>query len=340
MNATAQEGLHTVAGYVYDSEGRTVNSTYDGAYAAIILNHGGKNYTYVDHNGVVSSWYVITLPEGAWLEGDKYWVVVDGTPWGDVNFTCHGQGPPDVYWWRLAGGGSEQRNVVTLSELPKEPISEEDEDNLKPLVALIIIIILCLLGILVAYKRPLNLTDSKLWVVDGKFQAFISPIKPKLDGPKSNTASPSAKVTLQPKTATSGPITEVKPYTEALVVAQAQHNVDEKVEVQLKELDDKVTKLDDKFELTKFNNLQVKKTDKLRRDRIYTFLILAKPCIVLEIIIAILSLNFEFLRIPPWDGTGLFINIIILIVGVLIGLAGFKKGYKVMEKTEGSKSKA
>lgn len=339
-NATAQVGgLHTVAGYVYDSDGLTVNSTYDGAYAALILNHGGKNYTYLDPDGMVFGWYVITLPDGAWEEGDRYWVVVDGTPWGDVNYTCHGQNQPGVFWWRLAGGGAEQRNVATLKELPTETISEEDEENLKPLLALVIIIILCLHSILVAYKRPLNLTDSKLWVIDGKFQAFISPIKPKVEAPKSNTA-PSSKATQPPKTAISGPVTEVKPYTEALVVAQAQHKVDEKVEVQLKELDDKVMKLDDKFELTKFNNLQVKKTDKLRKDRIYTFMILAIPCIVLEIIIAILSLNFEFLRIPPWDGTGLFVNIIILIVGILIGLAGFKKGYKVMAKAEGTKSKA
>jgi hypothetical protein len=346
-------GLHTVAGYVYESSGLTVNTSYDGTYVALILNHGGNNYTYVDPDGVSFGWYVITLPDGAWEEGDRYWIVVDGTPWGDVNYTCHGHTQPDVFWWRLAGGGAEQRNVATLSELPSEPISEDEEANLKPLLALVIIIILCLHGILVAYKRPLNLTDSKLWVVDGEFQDFIVPTNQKPTTSSASNPGPSPPKptvpsseqppqTTTPMTADSPaqPATTVKPYTEALNVAQAQQKADEKVKEQLNEIDTKVTELDEKFELTKYKELEVKKSAKLKKDRIYSFMILAKPCIIMEIIIAILSINFDILKVPPWDGAGLFINIIILIIGILIGLAGFKKGYKIKSKVKSPEIKA
>jgi hypothetical protein len=350
INVTAQgSGLHTVGGYVYDSDDHVVNTTYDGAYAAIILEHGTTNYTYIDHDGITNGWYVITLPDGAWDEGDRYWVVVDGTSWGDVNFTCHGQGQPDVYWWRLAGGGAEHRNVVTLSEIPQDLKAEEDEeDNLKPLLALAIIIILCIHGLLIAYKRPLNLTEPKAWVVDGEFREIIAvknmqPTAPTSDpdpqvakGQPGNAPQPAAQTSTN---VPQQPTAEVKPYTEALTVAQAQQKADEKVEAQFKDIDDKVTKLDGKIELNKLKLLQVQKSEKLKKDRIYTFIVLAKPCIVLEIIIAVLSLSFDFLQVPPLDGPGFFINIIILIIGVLIGLAGFKKGYRLLENVESQKSK-
>jgi len=66
MNVSSQvSGLHTVGGYVYDSDNHVVNSSYDGAYAAIIVEHGNTNYTYLDHDGVTNGWYVITLPDGS-----------------------------------------------------------------------------------------------------------------------------------------------------------------------------------------------------------------------------------------------------------------------------------
>jgi hypothetical protein len=129
--------------------------------------------------------------------------------------------------------------------------------------------------------------------------------------------------------------TNIKPYSEALKNAKDQ----QKVEEHLRNIDKKVSELDNKIEINKYRDLQVKKSEKLRKDRIYTFMILIKPCIVLEIIIAILSLNFEFLQIPPWDGPGLLLNLIILIIGILIGLVGFIKGYKITKKLGTRKSK-
>jgi hypothetical protein len=338
INVTAQiSGLHTVGGYVYDSDNQVINSTYNGAYAAIIVEHGNTNYTYIDHDGVTNGWYVITIPDGGWEDGDRYWVVVDGTPWGDVNYTSHGQGQPDVFWWRLADGGAEHRNVVTLNEIPDMKKEEDKEDNLKPLLALIIIIILCIYGLFIAYKRPLNLTKPKTWVVNDEFHERITSKSIESGSQRSNqnpddpvvqdrSQSTSTTINNEPKQ----PSAEVKPPTEVTNIAQSQIKIDEVDETQDKTENENTEKSDENIEFKKIKSLQAKKSGKLKKDRIYTFMILVKPCIVLEILIAILSINIEFFQVPPWDGPGFFINMIILIIGILIGLIGYKKGYKIL----------
>lgn len=146
-------GPHVIAGIVYDSDGKDPGDGYEGAYAAVIIEHKGAKTTYADPNGLEQDenddyWYVVTIPEGAWDMDDTYWVWVDGSGWGDTNFTCRGDGDPDVNSWKITSGGSERRDVRTA------------DYNFKPLIAWIFAIILAVVGIVIGILRPLRIPFS------------------------------------------------------------------------------------------------------------------------------------------------------------------------------------
>jgi uncharacterized repeat protein (TIGR01451 family) len=61
-------------------------------------------------------------------------------------------------------------------------------------------------------------------------------------------------------------------------------------------------------------------------NRIFTCLILALPIPLLEGMIGIVSYYTEFLKIPPWWGAGLVVNLMILTIGILLDLWVFFKG--------------
>ena len=155
-------GTHTIAGKVYDSQGQTPANGFDGVYAAVIVEHKGFESTYVDPDGLELGddghyWYVVDIPEEGWETDDQYWIQINGTGWGDLNYTCTGHGNPEVSSWRMTSAGSEQRDVNTLHSLPEVP---PEPSNYKPLIALIFALILSLVGIVIGIVRPLKIPAS------------------------------------------------------------------------------------------------------------------------------------------------------------------------------------
>lgn len=144
-------GPHVIAGRVYNSDGKYPGDGYDGAYAAVIVEHEGVKTTYTDPNGIEevndTYWYVVTIPEGAWDVDDKYWIWIDGSGWGDENFTCVDHDDTNVNSWKMTLE-SEQRDVDT------------GDYNFKPLIAWIFAIILAVVGIVIGILRPLKIPFS------------------------------------------------------------------------------------------------------------------------------------------------------------------------------------
>lgn len=142
-------GPHFIGGQVFDVDGKTPTGDHVGAYAAVIVEHNGEKSTYVDPNGLEqaeddSYWFDVTIPAGAWDKGDKYWIWIDGSGWGDENFTCVDHDDTGVNSWEMTRE-SEWRNVNT------------GDVNMKPLIAIIFAIILAVVGIIVGLLRPLKL---------------------------------------------------------------------------------------------------------------------------------------------------------------------------------------
>jgi hypothetical protein len=144
-------GPHVIAGRVYNSDGKDPGEGYEGAYAAVIVEHEGVKTTYTDPNGLERAndtyWYVVTIPEGAWDVDDRYWVWIDGTGWGDENFTCVDHDDTNVNSWKMT--------------LESEEVDVDTADyNFKPLIAWIFAIILAVVGIVIGILRPLRIPFS------------------------------------------------------------------------------------------------------------------------------------------------------------------------------------
>jgi hypothetical protein len=120
ISVHAPEGPHYIGGQVYTSEGQNPTGDFTGTYAAVIINHEGENRTYLDYDGLVMDdhddtyWYAVTLPDGKWDVGDNYWIVVDGTGWGDLNHTCVDHDNPAVNSWEVSSN-SEHHDVNTVN---------------------------------------------------------------------------------------------------------------------------------------------------------------------------------------------------------------------------------
>ncbi len=146
-------GPHVIAGRVYKFNGKSPGNDEGGAYAAVIVEHNGQKSTYADHNGIEQNvttglyWYAVTIPEGAWDVGDKYWIWIDGSGWGDENFTCIDHDDEGVNSWEMTLE-PELRDVNT------------GDYNFKPLISMIFALILAVMGIMVGILRPLRIPFS------------------------------------------------------------------------------------------------------------------------------------------------------------------------------------
>ena len=116
--------LKAVWGQVYKSD-HNAASGYGGTWAAIVVNHNGTNTTYDDPDGIDSSgYYSISLPEGdngtKWAQNDTFRVIVDGTPWGDENWTAH----------NATGGGSGHSYTDTNFTIDRNITQQQDVETL------------------------------------------------------------------------------------------------------------------------------------------------------------------------------------------------------------------
>lgn len=159
-NVVAEEsgGPKTIAGMVYNSDGKAPSPNspgkYNGTYAAVIVMHNGVKETHKDDDGLQwdyengTYWYAVTIDDGAWDVGDRYWIWIDGSDWGDEDFTCTEHGDPDKNSWKMNDKGSEWLDVDTA------------DYNFKPPIAWLFAVILGIIGIIVGVLRPLKLPAS------------------------------------------------------------------------------------------------------------------------------------------------------------------------------------
>jgi hypothetical protein len=152
-NTEAQDskGPYSIAGRVYDSNGNKLPEGIEGTYAAIIIEHEGEKKTFIDYSGIDKDnegdyWYSVTIPDGKWEFGDSYWVRVNGTAWGDLNFTCKGHDNPDKFKWSIQEVGNEITDVNTVDS----KFDWEGKDEF-PVILLVIIVIIIAVLLVILY---------------------------------------------------------------------------------------------------------------------------------------------------------------------------------------------
>jgi len=143
----------TIAGRVYNSSGDNPGDGYIGAKASVIVEHNGVRTEYEDDDGLEQDidgtyWYDVTIPQGGWKNGDTFWVWVEGSKWGDEDFTCTDHEDNSVTSWTIENAGSIEQDVDT------------NGSNIKPWIALIFAIILVVVGIVVGLVKPLKVPAS------------------------------------------------------------------------------------------------------------------------------------------------------------------------------------
>lgn len=324
--AEAGSGPTVAYGYVYKSNGDMATtsdaSPADVGVTLVILNEDGQEEgRYQDtlkmDNATGYLLYSVTVQSGDWESGWTYYVEIDGSKWGDVEYKAEDYETPGVFEWSF-NPGSSRHDVKTLSMIP---------ENFKPLFALIFIIILFITGILLLAV----LTRQKIDVV------LIH---------KSRTKDKKGK-TLWKYTCGYGEPDELIEIGD--VRSEQNYPLDSVLKVSTNKI---VRTYDGKYVLYKPKFVDMEKIPEellptepssrksieekwflggcvqtlegqnvqsaVRRYKTTLFSALAMPFILAEMIIGALSMEIEILTIPPWLGIGLYINVALLIVGILL----------------------
>jgi flagellar basal body-associated protein FliL len=319
------DGPAIVHGFVYKSDG-THATTADANPSTVTVTLVVLDSDYREHgrytetleegaNGYLI--YSITIQPADYRSAWPYYLEIDGTKWGDVNYKTQDPQRPGEFEWSLAEGVVE-RDVQTLSEIPQ---------NFKPIIAIVFIIIIFLLGILmigvvnrqkvdVVIMNKRRVTDKKGNIVwdytcvygDMEEPVEMGAVSSQFDfGPNSIVRVSANKIirTYQ------GKYTWFRPK----VVDMAKIPQDQKpTEPSTKK------SIENKwFKGGCISTVEGQMVESaVRRYKTFVFSSMVMPFILAEIIIGALSVEVEALAIPPWLGAGLIINIVILLVAIIL----------------------
>jgi hypothetical protein len=115
------QGPLIIAGRIYNSEGEYPGDGFEGTYAAVMIENDGERRTYEDTDGLEldnsgNYWYDVTLPANRWEPRDRYWIIVDGTGWGDLDAECVAHDNPEESSW-VVDSESERQDVNTVDTI-------------------------------------------------------------------------------------------------------------------------------------------------------------------------------------------------------------------------------
>jgi hypothetical protein len=151
-NVAAPRGMGpiTLSGRVYDSNGENLPDGFDEAHAEVLLEHEGERDTFIDFNGIEQDndgvyWYSVYIPDEKWELNDTYWVRINGTGWGDLNFTCRSHENPDKFKWRITDYGAVYNDVNTVDS----KFDWEGEDEFPVLLVAIIGIVVAVVVVII-----------------------------------------------------------------------------------------------------------------------------------------------------------------------------------------------
>jgi hypothetical protein len=322
------DGPAIVHGFVYKSDG-THATTADADPSTVTVTLVVLDSDYREHgrytetleegaNGYLI--YSITIQPADYRSAWPYYLEIDGTKWGDVNYKTQDPQRPGEFEWSLAEGVIE-RDVQTLSEIPQ---------NFKPIIAIVFIIIMFLTGILmigvvnrqkvdVVIMNKKRVTDKKgniVWDYNCVYGDLDEPVEmgvvsSQYDFGTNSVVRASANKIIRTH---EGKYTWFKPR----IVDMAKLSKDQKPTgpSSKKSVENKW------FKGGCISTVEGQTVESaVRRYKTFIFSSMVMPFILAEIIIGALSVEVDALAIPPWLGAGLIINIVILLVAILLQTA-------------------
>jgi hypothetical protein len=318
-------GPATVIGSVFKSNGNPA-TTADadpatiGITLVILDQHGLEQGKYTDKLAADAEGnliYSITIQQADYRSGWTYYLEVDGTEWGDVDYKAEDNQASGVFEWSLSEG-TIPHDIRTLSEIPQ---------NFKPIIAIVFIIILFLLGIL--FIGILNRQKTDVMILS----------KTKTTDKKGNVAWEYVCVYGDPEDPTEiGEVVSNMDYQPNSFVTVSSNKIartfdGEYVWYKPKLVD--MSKVPDQMRpLAPITKKSMEKkwfaggcigtvegqsvSSAVRRYKTFVFSTLVMPFILAEIIIGALSVEVSALAIPPWLGAGFIINILLLLVAIIL----------------------
>jgi len=153
------QGPVSITAKIYKSDGTEVTSEFDGIPATVIVidKDTGEETTYDAH--LESGWVIAAVSEDAISPGDRVRIKIDASAWNDADYFVHAKGDPDTIDFMYSGPPSVSIQAQTYKNAPM---------NLKPMIALVFIILILLFGFLllaVLNRQKVNVViTGKEWV--------------------------------------------------------------------------------------------------------------------------------------------------------------------------------
>lgn len=348
-NSSAQDsgGPKTISGQVYKSNGQLVDDKYDGTHVELHIVHGGEEAIYLDYNGIERSWYSITIDIGEWSQGDLYWLIVDGTPWGDINGRTEDKNEPGIDEWRMVGPGSHQLDIKSVAP---ETVVDKEVVNIEPEIAILCGVIILVFGIYIT--GPLKKVDVDVMVLSRTLASSANPSKdprnyvyefgygdpgkPVKIGKLSDLDEhlvPNSVVRVRARAVVSHPDGNYSWYKPELLGLETLDKSPLLAPDDIPDLD------------TLWYASGSVKADKgqtlnsaVRTKYLKLFSGLVLPFIALEFLVGFYSYFYEYPIIPPFFDIALVINLVILCVGILLPLSAGSLSARAKKSVERSKS--
>jgi hypothetical protein len=315
-------------GYLYDSDGGNVTQSTS---IKLVVVRDGTETTHTATMDTSTGIWSVSLDD--WRQGDAYYVVVDGTPWGDANYRAHDRDTPSRTSWTMNAAGAEQINIQTFAEAPA---------NFKPILAFVFLIILLLVSILLL--GPLNRQTVDV-AVTGKKKVTVRR-GDRMESYFSYTCSYGTPEELTELGEIEKSLLDVRDGTlQRVSVSRILRMPDGDYSWHKPKLMEapgakKVLASEAIIQEKWFQGgqLQVSKgqtpKSSVFRRKAWMWGALGLPFVVLELAFLLGSAATGAFGIPPWLGLGMLLNLFILIVGILVSILAWRH---VKKPTEGEK---
>lgn len=329
-SVVSAQGPVSITAKIYKSDGTEVTSEFDGTPATVIVidKDTGEETTYDAQ--LEAGWVITAVSEDAISPGDRVRIKIDASAWNDANYFVHAKGDPDTIDFMYSGPPSVSIQAQTYKHAPM---------NLKPMIALVFIILILLFGAL--FLAVLNRQKVNV-VITGKEWARMQTKQGLKETWKYSCAygEPGYLTEL-------GDFNDDKDYPESSILKISVRKIIKKpagnygwynpksIDISKLSRDRMPTKPDSEEKIDKrwFQGgaLKLEKGEAMKHaSRRHTHVLFAAfvyPFLILEVILGAGALFYESLHFPPsiWI---LIINIIILILAIIFQASSCAKATK------------
>jgi hypothetical protein len=336
MGIAKAQGEEYIVARIYNSDGTFVGNVSGSGKVLVIDKDTGE--TEIEDTVTISNGYIVhAVSEDAIDAGDRVRIWVDGSGWGDADYYAHVLGSPDDIDFEYGGIPGDSFEAQTYKDIPL---------NLKPIIALIFIILILLFGFLflaTMNRQKLNVAVTgkkkvKLQTKQGLRETweYACSYGEKDDLTElgkfndDNDYAESALIKVSVRKIVKDPDGVYQWYNPKAVDMSKMSQDELPKKPDLEEKIDKKWFQGGALKLEKGQSMQ--NASRAQTHRLFVGLVY--PFLVLELIFGVGSIFYESLRFPPsiWI---LLINILILVFAMIFQIMSYSKATKEEKPPQG-----